>query len=96
MTIRRSQLIDGRYNRSYTPPMKTAISIPDEVFAEAEQVARNLGLSRSQLYTRAVTAFLKSQNSDEVTRKLDELYSELPSTLDSGLVGLQSASLDPW
>ena len=77
--------------------MKTAISIPDEVFAEAEQVAHNLGLSRSQLYTRAVTAFLKSQSADEITRKLDEVYADdSHSSLDPEILRLQSASLDAW
>ncbi len=34
--------------------MKTAISIPDEVFRQAEQAAKRLGVSRSEFFTRAV------------------------------------------
>ena len=89
--------IDGGYNHGYTRKMKTAISIPDAVFAEAERVAHSLGLSRSELYTRAVAAFLKLQSSDETTRKLDEVYADDSlSNLDPELARLQSASLDPW
>jgi hypothetical protein len=73
--------------------MTTAISIPDHVFVEAEKVARSLGLSQSQLYTRAVTAFLKEQSSDEVTRKLNEVYADEDlSSLEPELLRLQSAS----
>ena len=39
--------------------MKTAISIPDDVFAEAEETAQRLGVSRSGLYTRAIAEFVE-------------------------------------
>ena len=39
----------------YTPGMKTAISIPDKIFHDAERLSRRLKKSRSQVYTEAVT-----------------------------------------
>ncbi len=60
--------------------MKVAISIADDLFAEAEQVATQLGLNRSQLYARAIQQFLESRDADPVTNKLDELADELGST----------------
>lgn len=57
--------------------MKTAISVPDEVFHEADQMAERLGWSRSQLYTFAVTEFLAHQGADPVTAALDSLADEL-------------------
>jgi predicted transcriptional regulator len=60
--------------------MKVAISIADDLFAEAEQAASRLGLNRSQLYARAIQQFLESRNADPVTNKLDELADELGST----------------
>jgi metal-responsive CopG/Arc/MetJ family transcriptional regulator len=42
--------------------MKTAISLPDSVFAEAEALAQELGLSRSELYTQALQAYLSKYN----------------------------------
>ncbi|EIJ36932.1 hypothetical protein Thini_4454 [Thiothrix nivea DSM 5205] len=37
--------------------MKTAISIPDPVFQAAELFARHFGISRSELYTKAVEEY---------------------------------------
>lgn len=56
--------------------MKTAISIPDEVFAEADRLARRLNQSRSQLYSRAVREYVARHSSDDVTAALDALYTE--------------------
>lgn len=47
--------------------MKTAVSIPDAVFNQAEGLARLLGISRSKLYTRALDKFLSSNSSDSIT-----------------------------
>lgn len=59
--------------------MKTAVSIPDPLFAEAERTARRLGWSRSQLYTQAVREFVAAQGEDPVTAALDALAVELGS-----------------
>jgi len=73
--------------------MKTAISIPNELFDEAEDVADRLGLSRSQLYTRAVEAFLRQHKRKDVTRALNEVYSRRNSRLDPVLEKMQYLSL---
>lgn len=39
-------------------PLKTAISLLDEIFAEVEALARQLGMSRSELYTEVLKAYL--------------------------------------
>lgn len=57
--------------------MKTAISIPDQVFRDAERAAERLGWSRSQLYARAVSEFLERQGDDPVTAALDALADEM-------------------
>ncbi len=62
--------------------MKTAISIPDKLFRQAEAAARKQKVSRSQLYATAVEAYLKHQKDDAVTAKLNEVYSRQPSALD--------------
>jgi len=54
--------------------MKTAISIPDDVFADAERLARRLGHSRSQLYSRALREFVARHEPDRVTAALDEVF----------------------
>ena len=74
--------------------MKTAISLPDELFEAAERVAKRLGLSRSELYRRALAKFLASQNSAAVTAELNQVYSaDEKSHLDPVLDELQRASL---
>ena len=61
----------------YTRPMKTAISVPDEIFKQADATAERLGWSRSQLYTRAVQEFIQRRGDDPVTAALDSLADEL-------------------
>ncbi len=62
--------------------MKTAISIPDDVFAEADELARRLKQSRSQLYSRAVREYVARHSADDVTAALDALYAQEDSALD--------------
>jgi len=57
-------------------------------------MARRLGLSRSQLYTNAVSEFLRRHFSDDVTEKLNQVYDTESSELDSVARTLQYASLD--
>ena len=56
--------------------MKTAISIPDDVFADAERLARELKQSRSQLYSRAVREYVARHSADSVTAALDAVCVE--------------------
>ncbi|HET6497787.1 MAG TPA: hypothetical protein VFH17_01850 [Coriobacteriia bacterium] len=62
----------------YTPGMKTAISIPDDVFEDAEALARATRQSRSQLYSRAVREYVARHAPDSVTAALDTVCAELP------------------
>jgi len=75
--------------------MKTAISIPDELFTVAEDAAKRLGVSRSELYRRALREFLAEHDVRAVTEALDAVYSGQPeaSQVDPGLARLQLASL---
>jgi hypothetical protein len=81
------------YNRSYTHVVKTAISIPDEVFTEAEAEARRLGLSRSGLYSRAVAEFVEKNRGLGVREALDSVYATEDSRVDVVLARMQAASL---
>lgn len=75
--------------------MKTTISIPDEDFEAAEQVARELGLSRSELYSSAVRDFIARRAQLDVTERLDQIYGEqgADSRLDPVLAKLQGLTL---
>jgi len=62
--------------------MKTAISIPDDIFADAEVLARRLGQSRSQLYSRAVREYVVRHSPEQVTQALDALFAEDAPAVD--------------
>ncbi|KPK17708.1 MAG: hypothetical protein AMJ62_01065 [Myxococcales bacterium SG8_38] len=62
--------------------MKTAVSVPDEVFERAERLAKRLKLSRSELYSRALREYLARHSPDEVTQALDGLCEELDTGAD--------------
>ena len=73
--------------------MKTAISIPDPVFEAAESLASDLGISRSELFTKAVADFIESQKYKSVTAKLNAVYSKESAALDSDIAKLQYGSI---
>lgn len=52
--------------------MKTAISISDTTFERAERRARELGVSRSELYSRAMERMLDADEHEQVTEQIDE------------------------
>ena len=58
--------------------MKTAISVPDEVFAEAERLARVLKKSRSQLYSHALREYVARHAADQVTETLNRVCDGFP------------------
>jgi len=78
--------------------MKTAISIPDDIFQSAEQLARRLGMSRSELYVQALKLYLQDHHEDGVTDALNTIYGDVPVHLDSVLQSVQTRSLpqDAW
>lgn len=59
--------------RRYTHGMKVAVSIPDAVFAEAELLAKRLNASRSEIYARALDAYVGNHMPDRVTAALDAM-----------------------
>ena len=87
--------LEERYNRGYTAFVKTAISIPDSLFEEAERLAKRRGWSRSELYANAVTAYVNSERFSGVREKLDAVYGddEEDSAIDPFLADAQARSL---
>jgi len=62
--------------------MKTAISVPDDVFEESERLAARTDKSRSQLYTEAMREYLARHDPDSVTERLNELVADLSPAED--------------
>lgn len=73
--------------------MKTAISLPDTLFQEAERFAHQHGLSRSELYASALQSYLKARATTTITDALNAVYSTEDSTLDPGLAYAQTQAL---
>lgn len=65
--------------------MKTAISVPDDIFRQGEALARQLGMSRSQLYSEALREYLWRHSSDAITEQLNRVYSEPETEEDRAL-----------
>ena len=57
--------------------MKTAISLPDDLFASADEFAERAELSRSELYARALREYLERHDHDRITAQLDALAAEI-------------------
>ena len=57
--------------------MKIAVSIPDEVFVEAESLAQRLNTSRSELYSRALTEFVGRHAPERVTEQMNRVVGEV-------------------
>lgn len=75
--------------------MKTTISIPDDLFDSAEGTARRLGMTRSELYARALREYLAEHGGEGVKERLDKIYGgEQGSRLDPALADLQRRSLE--
>jgi hypothetical protein len=64
-------VIDGAVKLGYTNGMKTAISLPEKVFREAERFARRLGKSRSRLYSEAIAEYLARHAPNDVTESMN-------------------------
>lgn len=75
--------------------MKTAVSIPDRVFESAEKLAARLGVSRSQLYAKALASLVERHREDLITSRLNEVYGPggEESSLDREASKLQIRSL---
>lgn len=78
--------------------MKTAISIPDPIFVAAEQLAGQLGMSRSELYTTAVSRYLSSFDHQAITEALNAIYDEKESYPDPVLseMTFQTLAKEDW
>jgi len=76
--------------------MKTAISIPDPLFKAAEQLARRMRVSRSQLYASAIAFFIERRKRKDVTERLNAVYKSHPATIDPAIQSMQARSLDQW
>jgi hypothetical protein len=73
--------------------MKTEISVPNPILEAAERLAQELGMSLSEFYVAALTAYMATYQNGDITKRLDEIYAKEDSTLEPGLLAIQIASI---
>ena len=75
-------ILPREMNFGYTIGMKTALSIPDPIFHEAERLARRRKISRSQLYSEALAEYLRRHDPHAVTETLNRVCAEVGERID--------------
>ncbi len=73
--------------------MKTAVSVPDDVFQRAERLARRSGRSRSDVYSAALREYVARHEIDEVTDALDRAFESAPEPLDAFMLAAARRTL---
>ena len=82
----------------YTQGMKTAISIPEDLFGRTDEFARKNGKSRSQVVREALSEYLLRRDSGEVTEAIDEALAEIDQDRDVWAIeaGRQALERSEW
>ena len=57
--------------------MKTAVSVPNEVYEQAEELARRTGRTRSEIYSTALRDYLAHHSTDPTTAAMDRALDEI-------------------
>lgn len=73
--------------------MKTAVSVPDELFEAAERQAQRTKKSRSQLYAEAIAEYLARHAPDEVTEAINAVVDRLQAPTDPFVVAASQRAL---
>jgi metal-responsive CopG/Arc/MetJ family transcriptional regulator len=73
--------------------MNTTISLPDDLFAKADKLAKKLGQSRSEFYVQALRLFVDQKMRSDVTNKLNAVYEKNDSVLEEDVKKLQNLGI---
>jgi len=65
--------------------VKTAISLPDKTFEEGEKLAQKLGISRSELYARALKQYVERHGEEAEIETFNRVYDKIDSRLDPAM-----------
>lgn len=82
--------------------MKTAISVPDRTFERASARADDLGMSRSEFYTRAAERYLDELDTQSLASQIDAALNDLDAAVDGDEDAVEAgrqtlaAADDPW
>ena len=78
--------------------MKTAVSLPDRVFKEAERFARKQKKSRSQLYAEALAEYLARHAPNDITEAMNSVSDHLDTSNDKlrNVAARKVLLKEPW
>lgn len=78
--------------------MKTAISVPNDVFELSEKLAKKLKVSRSQIFAMGVKKLGEEYDEEEITEKLNKFYENERAEIDPVIMKMAALSLpkDEW
>jgi predicted transcriptional regulator len=78
--------------------MKTAVSVPDDVFEGAERLARREGRSRSEVYSAALRDYVARHEPDEIADALDQVVADVGEGTDPFVEAASRRTLesDEW
>lgn len=68
------------------PVIKTAVSVKESLFRDAEAVAQEMGVARSQLYALALEEFLARRHNRKLLREINEAYGAPPDAEETKLL----------
>lgn len=71
--------------------VKTAISIQELLFKEADALAQQMNISRSELFTRAVKQFVREHRHRQLLDRIDQAYSDEPAPEEKRLLSKQKS-----
>jgi len=74
--------------------MKTAISLPDDLYKSGDALAKRMGLSRSELYARALAEYVAKHRASLITKRLNAVYAAEASELDPAVARAQGKALE--
>jgi|GEM_PF-6398252 metal-responsive CopG/Arc/MetJ family transcriptional regulator len=85
-----------RYTLISTYNVNTAISVSDDLFASAEDLARRVGVTRSEIYVRALRDYVLRHDSEHVRAVFDAVYAVESSSIDPDMMAAQVEVRSEW
>mgnify|MGYP006194178469 CR=1 FL=1 len=84
-------LLDQPSRSGYTDGMKTAVSLPDDLFIAVERLARHSGRRRSEVYAAALREYVARHAPDHVTESLDRVIAEAGDSREESAFAARAA-----
>lgn len=68
------------------PTVKTAVSLPEEVYEQVEALAQEMGVARSRVVTLALERFLARRRNERLLEQINEAYADSPDQEEQHLL----------